>query len=232
MLSTHHFFDPSVEAVIRFGGSLPHWSQPGVVVFITWRTWDSIPEHVLNEWIQIKNRWLDRHGLDRNSQDVPRQLGQLSPELQRSYRQLVSDRWEAKLDSCHGTCVLRLVQCAEIVASSLKHFDHDRYRLHDFVIMPNHVHLLVTFENDQMFETQTTSWKKYTATQINRFLGRSGRFWMTESFDHLVRSDEQFRYLRDYIKDNPRRARVALPDVCHYSEATKPNCLVGVTLTP
>ena len=46
------------------------------------------------------------------------------------------------MDSCHGTCPLKSRDCAEIVADALRHFDGDRYLLGDFVIMPNHVHLL------------------------------------------------------------------------------------------
>jgi len=50
--------------------------------------------------------------------------------------------------------------------------------------------------------------EKYTATRINRVLGRRGRFWQEESFDHLVRSLEEFKYLRRYIAENPVRAKL------------------------
>jgi hypothetical protein len=50
------------------------------------------------------------------------------------------------------------------------------------------------------------SWKKFSATQINRCLQRRGHLWQGESFDHLVRSPEQFVYLQHYIADNPKRA--------------------------
>ena len=55
-------------------------------------------------------------------------------------------------------------------------------------------------------EAQCYSWKKYTATKINRALGRNDRFWHEESFDHLVRTPEQFDCLRRYIADNPHEA--------------------------
>jgi hypothetical protein len=42
---------------------LPHWSQAGTIAFITWRTWDSIPEAVLNEWLAERDDWLPRHGI-------------------------------------------------------------------------------------------------------------------------------------------------------------------------
>jgi hypothetical protein len=50
--------------------------------------------------------------------------------------------------------------------------------------------------------------RKFTATRINRALGRDGRFWQDESFDHLVRSEWQFDYLRRYIAENPQAAKL------------------------
>jgi type I restriction enzyme R subunit len=66
---------------------------------------------------------------------------------------------------------------------------------------------------------QCDSWKTFTATRINRMLGRKGRFWQQDSFDHLVRSAEQFHFLRGYIADNPRRANLRLGEYVHWSKA-------------
>jgi type I restriction enzyme R subunit len=107
---------------------------------------------------------------------------------------------------------------AEEVARSLKHFDGDRYDLTDFVVMPNHVHLLVAFPDEQSMLAQCESWKHYTAAKINPALGRKGRFWQQDGFDHLVRSIEQFQYYRDYIADNPRRARLDEGEYIHFSK--------------
>ena len=110
------------------------------------------------------------------------------------------------LDTCHGACYLKKPQIAEIVANTLMHFDTDRYRMGDFVVMPNHVHLLCVFWDDDSMRKQFDSWQKFSATMINRNLGRKGKFWQGDPFDHLVRNPEQYDYLRDYIADNPRRA--------------------------
>ena len=45
----------------------------------------------------------------------------------------------------------------------------------------------------------------------------SGQFWQTDQFDHLVRSEEQFRFLRDYIRLNPTRAGLKAGDCLHFS---------------
>ena len=112
------------------------------------------------------------------------------------------------LDRNYGECLLRDGRAAEIVAASLKFFDGDRYHLGDFVVMPNHVHVIVGLLGDTEIEAQCRSWKKYSAGQINELLGRQGRFWQEESFDHLIHSPEHFEYFQRYIAENPQQARL------------------------
>ena len=76
----------------------------------------------------------------------------------------------------------------------------------DFIVMPTHVHLLAAFATAEAMTEQCDSWLHYTAFQINRAIGEKGKFWQQEPFDHLVRSLEQYEYLRQYIADNPRKA--------------------------
>ena len=95
-----------------------------------------------------------------------------------------------------------------MVAESLRRFHGEQYVLSDFVVMPNHVHVLAAFADEQAMLAQCESWKHYTAHEINRALGRRGRFWQQDGFDHLVRSAEQYDHLRRYIADNPERARL------------------------
>ncbi len=97
---------------------------------------------------------------------------------------------------------------SKIVADSLVHFDRNRYRMGDFVVMPNHVHLLAAFPDEKTMSKQCTSWMHYTAHVINRRIGKCGHFWQSDPFDHLVRSPEQYDYLRTYIADNPKKARL------------------------
>ena len=133
-----------------------------------------------------------------------------------------------------------------IVMQSLQHFDGDRYLLTDAVVMPNHVHLLAAFRSEELMLEQCTSWKHFTATAIHRRQRELARvpsaerrdygspvapptgdapsnyepkvFWQVEQFDHLVRSQEQFDYLRRYIAENPARANLAEGMYRHYSK--------------
>jgi type I restriction enzyme R subunit len=115
---------------------------------------------------------------------------------------------EVFLDSCHGRCLLKRPQLATIVADSLLHFDGQRYRMGDFVVMPNHVHLLAVFATAAAMKDQCDSWLHYTAFRINQAISEKGKVWQQEPFDHLVRSPEQYDYLRRYIADNPQKARL------------------------
>ena len=84
--------------------------------------------------------------------------------------------------------------------------------------MPNHVHLLVCLLDETEIEGQCFSWKKFTATKINRKLQQAGRFWQSESFDHLVRSPEQFQRFRDYIARNGVKAGLSASDYFHWRQ--------------
>jgi putative transposase len=197
-------FDPKREWMDR-QGARPHWAQAGTVVFITFGAADAIPRHVLALWDRERRDWLSRRGVT-GADHWSVLVSSLTPELRETFHREFARKRERELDQCRGECVLKIPELAEIVAGTLHHFDCDRYRLGDYVVMPNHVHLLVTFPNPETLRTQCDSWLHYSAMRINKALGRRGRFWRSEPFDHLVRSPEQLEALRRYIAENPVRA--------------------------
>jgi putative transposase len=199
-------FDPKADLLIR-ERIRPHWSQAGAIVFVTFRTVDSIPREVLQRWDREKNDWLERRNLldGRHWSDViPKLDARIRSEFDRRFNRCR----EAYLDTCAGQCLLRKPELASIVKEALLHFDGDRYRMGDFVIMPNHVHLLAAFSDPQAMEKQFDSWLHYTAYRIHQATGQKGHFWQQEPFDHIIRSVEQYEYLRHYIAENPRKAKL------------------------
>lgn len=212
-----HFFDPAEDYTV-VERRLPHWVQPGAITFITFRTCDSMPKDVVQRWRAERREWLRLHAIDPDDARWRDKLRRTNPEIQDEFRQRFAEMWHAQLDRCHGLCVLQQAELAQIVASSLMRFDGDRYEMLDYVIMPNHVHLLAAFIHQHDVVAQTESWKRFTATQINRRLQGKGRFWQTESFDHLVRSETQFRWLRRYIEQNPANAGLSLGPQYRYSK--------------
>jgi len=212
-----HLFDREADVLIT-ERRLPHWAQAGAITFITWRTDDSIPAPLLARWRADRCRWLRAQGIDPNQPNWQTQLGTLERALQREFHLEFSERWHNELDAGHGACVLRRPELAQIVADSLRHFDGDRYVLSDFVIMPNHIHLLASFRDEPAMLAQCESWKHYTAVKINRLLARKGRFWEQDGFDHLVRTQEEFESLRRYIADNPSKVCLPVGQFLHFSK--------------
>jgi putative transposase len=206
-------FDPQSEALIH-EHFRPHWAQAGAVVFITFRTHDSIPHEVVERWDREKQQWLHERGKDTGAQ-WSLIVRQLSESDRADFHKMFNRQRESFLDSCHGRCLLKRPELSKIVADSLLHFDGERYRMGDFIVMPNHVHLLAVFPEADAMKAQCGSWLHYTAVRINQALGEKGKFWQQEPFDHIVRSLDQYEYLRQYIADNPQKARLA-PGEYHY----------------
>ena len=116
------------------------------------------------------------------------------------------------MDAGYGSCSLRIPAVAEVVEKAFHYFDGNRYQLGDYVIMPNHVHLLVRPAGGRALEEILHSWKSFTAKQANAVLRRTGHFWRDEYFDHLVRSAAQFEKFHNYIRENPIQARLKTGD--------------------
>jgi REP element-mobilizing transposase RayT len=185
------FFDPS-QPIGHLSGNLPHWRQEGVRYFVTFRLADSIPLDKLRQWQEEKSLWLKRN-------PEPHTPGQV-----REFWRLFPERFHRWLDAGYGSCVLRQLPIAELLYGVLRHFDGERYELGAHVVMPNHVHAVVSplpgFELSGILHT----WKSFSANKINVIAGRRGVLWQKESFDHIVRSPEQMERINAYIRDNPK----------------------------
>ncbi len=201
------FFNPHDDILIT-QRRLPHWGQDGAVVFITWRTHDSMPKSILEVWRAERNRWLLAHEIDSTFKGWKAEVQELPVNKRAEYHDRFTTRWHDELDAGHGASVLQRPELAAMVKDSLLHFDGDRYEMLGFVIMPNHVHLLACFPDKPMMLKQCELWKRFTATKINRSLGTTGRFWQQDAFDHLVRHEGQYRRLLQYFEDNPVKARL------------------------
>jgi putative transposase len=229
------FFDRKQDFTVAWK-RLPHWSQAGTVCFITWRTADSLPKAVQDQLTAARREAFQHFGIQCESAPVMSVLGengsrgQFSPRIAKQIAKLspgdqvrlnwqLYELWDGQLDRGAGACVLARPELSEIVAASLKHFDSDRYVLTDFVVMPNHVHVLTAFADDDALLATSASGKRFTALEINRLLSRRGMFWQVEQFDHLVRSLEQFEHLRKYIAENPKKARLKPGSYRWYSKA-------------
>lgn len=156
-----------------FRGVLPHLSKPGGTYFVTFCLADVAPARAAER--------------QRILRDEPAEK--------------VADRTD--LDPSSGACILKQPELAAIVEDALVFFQGERYALSAWVVMPNHVHAVVTPFDERTLSEILQSWKSFTAHEINRKLGRRGRLWQKESFDHLVRNAEGFERFVDYTERNP-----------------------------
>jgi REP element-mobilizing transposase RayT len=167
-------------------GYLPHFDGGDVPQFVTFRLYDSLPAQRLEEW-RADLRHLTKDRADR------------------AYRRRV----EEYLDRGSGSCCLEQPRVGALVQAALLFFDGRRYRLHAWVVMPNHVHALFTPLGESRLGSILHSWKSYTGSEANRMLGREGDFWQREYFDRYIRDDRHYDQSVEYIEDNPVKAKLS-----------------------
>ena len=122
-----------------------------------------------------------------------------------------------------GPRYLAMPSIVQMVDEAIRHHDRElrHYDLHAFVVMANHVHLLMTPLVD--VTKIMHSLKRFTAVEANRILGRTGQpFWQDESYDRLVRDSIEFDRIKRYIENNPVKAGlVAEPEDFVWSSARR-----------
>lgn len=193
-------------AVEKSANRLPHWEQPGRCYFVTSRMAYSIPADLRAQWTEERDVWRAAH-------PEPH-----SPEETAEYQQLFTARIERWLDACDGLGALRQPGCRAIVANGLRYFDGQRYHLHAWVVMPNHVHVLFSLEESSQLGRVLSSWKSYTAKELNKVLGAHGAFWQEDYFDRMIRDADHFVRCVRYIRRNPAKAGLSAHSFTHYED--------------
>jgi REP element-mobilizing transposase RayT len=161
---------------------LPHFY--GICTqMITFRLHDSLPKNAL----QIMQQKLDA---------MPRS------DATRERQQLIDDY----LDRGYGESLLGIKEIATIVENAILLHDGRRYDAHAWVIMPNHVHTLITVYEQDTLDLIVHSWKVRTAKQVNFLQKREGPLWYPDYFDRYMRSEAHFERSIEYIEMNPVKA--------------------------
>jgi REP element-mobilizing transposase RayT len=181
---------------VRRGANLPHWTADGATYSVTFRLADAIPEAAAGKLAQELAQ-LENHA---------ERGGELDLQGQIRLARLRSAKIDDYLNAGHGDCLLRNRAAAEIVAGALKHFDNARYRLLAWCVMPNHLHVVFTPMAGHELPDIMHSWKSFTANRINKLLGRTGKLWQWESYDHLCRDRADLMHHVFYVRENPIKA--------------------------
>ena len=203
-------FDERAPVRIYRNAFVPHLRQSGCTYFVTFRLADSIPKSVLLEWKTERWSWLKARGIDVEAEGWRGKFESLSDQDKRTFERSYAKRLFEELDKCHGDNSLKHPNVSAEVVGAIQFFDGDRFDLGDFVIMSNHVHMLMTPLGEFQLEDILHSIKSYSANRINRLLSRDGSFWMAESYDRLVRDGEELVRTQNYIRSNP--AKVGLKE--------------------
>ena len=146
---------PAQKRMADYQRRLPHWQPDNAFVFLTWRLWGTLPS-----WRRAA-------------------IGQ-SP----GQAFVIADR---ELDrTTQGPMWLKDPRIAQLVMSALRAGDqeHGLYKLRAFVVMANHVHVLLL---PAVPVPKITRWLKgTTARRANQVLNRTGQpFWQDESYDQF-----------------------------------------------
>lgn len=185
------FLDKKAWVDIKYGHKLPHWFQEGKTQFVTFRLNDSLPQTKLDELTAFKEAWLKKH---------PKPWDE---KVRSEYNSLVRNRVDKWLDMGHGSCILENTEVRRIVTDAFLFFNEKRYILHALVVMPNHVHTLLTPTEGYDVMTTIGNIKSFTATKINKMLRKHERLWQKDSFDRIIRSADDFSTKLNYIIHNP-----------------------------
>lgn len=172
-----------IETPWRSRGYLPHFDDGVSAQSLTFRLADSLPGHVVAR--------LERELCDRPPAEAAR---------------LRRKQFEAWLDRGVGATWLAEPSVAKVVAEAICYLAGKKYELHAWVVMPNHVHMLITPIENSAIAAIAHSLKSFTAHRANRLLGRTGAFWQREYYDRAIRNGDHLRAEWEYVEANPLKA--------------------------
>ncbi len=172
---------------------LPHRDEPGLVQAITFRLHDSLPQSWLRQQAYLQGNPNDDPALE-----------------------------QRLLDQGLGACTLGDSRAAEIVEQCLLYGDGTRYVLLAWVVMPNHVHVLIATVEGWPLSRVIGGWKSFSARRINAALARTGPLWGREYHDRYVRDEVHLGKAVYYVHNNPVAAGlVDRPEDWPYSSARR-----------
>ena len=93
-----------------------------------------------------------------------------------------------------------------MIEATLFYFDGKKYKLIGYVLMPNHVHILIKPLENNSLASIMHSLKSYTSHEANKILERTGKFWSKEYFDRYMRDHDHFIKTLNYVHNNPVKA--------------------------
>lgn len=164
-----------------------------------------VPKEIYEQWEQEYN--LEKEKIMLFSKNKNEDLDQLG--------KITFAKKDKFLDNYSGgKHYLKSSSLAKIVADTLHFWDGKRLELFAYCIMSNHVHVVLRLFNDTEIDTPPYlqeimhSIKRFSARECNKLLGETGKFWQDESYDRLIRNDEELHRILIYVLNNPVKANL------------------------
>ena len=105
---------------------------------------------------------------------------------------------------CHSTFQLP-PQARDLVMTVIQEQDRRTIDLDAAVVIPDHVHAIFRVIEPYTLSQVLHQIKGRSSRQINQILGRQGRVWLVESFDHIIRHAHELEEKTEYIRRNPAK---------------------------
>jgi len=204
------YFNPFGKQIHYQKTSTVDWIiQVGCFYDICFRLADSLPQSVLK--IKARNAEIIRN----NSEE-----GNYAPDDARYLA--LAEMW---INRNYGECLLRIPQIHDLVAKEILSHDEIECQIGAFVIMGNHIHLILKMLGGYSPFELISGIKNNTAREMNKILGRTGHRWMTGEYNHIVRSPQDLRRRLKYLKENPKGLNIPVyerPDDMVFSQYETP----------
>jgi REP element-mobilizing transposase RayT len=186
----------------RYKNDLPHWQWENAIYFVTFRLHGSLPKlaiQILKDEQELQRKKLIKKGLPEH---------EIKTALKKMHH-LYFGKFDHLLDNSNSGPHYLSKNCfAKIVADAIMFFNEKKYVIINYTIMSNHVHLMIYKLQTELHEIMGTI-KKYSAKHINLELKQTGnKFWQYESFDHIIRNEQELNYYIQYNLLNPVTANL------------------------
>ena len=208
--------EPSEDNELKWSdrGYMPHVDGQQLIQHVSYHLADSLPKEALGR--------------------MAAELKSLPPKLRDAEKE---KRIASYLDAGKGSCILQVPELAEMVQNAFLSFHGQRYELHAWCVMPNHIHVLFQPINGWSMSKIVASWKSYTGRRISEYRKTTGLpglqlgsspIWHREYWDRYIRDHSHYVNVVNYIHQNPVKARlVKRPEDWRWSSAYSPKLEPG-----
>ena len=188
---------------ITYTKNLPHILPAGAIYFVTFRLYGSIPFAKLND-LKVKFEF------EKSNSKSDEERNFLSQQYYQN-----KDKLLEQIDN--GPQYLTNPFVSSILKEQMHKHDNCYYDLMCYCIMSNHVHILldtsIQLNSEKAYVPLFKILKQIKGASsylANKLLNRTGTFWIDESYDHYIRTDEELANIQSYILENPVKAKLVL----------------------